>query len=210
METHILRQIRLLKLYAASMTLAFAALCFTALTSSPTNQKFGEIDVQRINIVDNHGKPQLVISNKDRFPQPIVDGHELPRSTKPAGLVFYDEKGAETGGFVTSETKTSRVSLMAFDYGTGEVLDFGIEAANGEACTTQLRMVDPPPRGTKLEEAPSKQQTRMTLQNQNKDASITLADANGKDRIKLGVTQSGDAKIQIFDAHGKVLFSAPQ
>ena len=33
---------------------------------------FGEIDVERINLVEKDGKVRLVISNVDRFPQPIV------------------------------------------------------------------------------------------------------------------------------------------
>jgi hypothetical protein len=211
MENHILRQIRFLKLYAAAMTLAFGALCLTALSSSPAKQKFGEIDAQRINIVDDQGNRQLVISNQSRFPEPKINGQELKggRSIKPAGIVFYDTKGNETGGFVTSQTGSSRVSVVAFDHETGEVLDLGIESDN-DKCTASLRFVDPPPPATKLEDAAAKQQTRITLQNKNKDASITLADGDGKERIKLGVAPNGEAKIQILDAEGKAVFSVPQ
>lgn len=210
METQILKQIRLLELYAVAMTLAFAAICLTALTSSPTNQKFGEIDVKRINIVDDQGKRQLVISNRARFPDPVVDGHEVKRSVNPAGIVFYDAKGNETGGLVTSQTQSGRIALMAFDYATAEALDLGIETGNSDKYMAGFRINDPPPPGTKLEEAALKQQTRITVQSENRDASITLADANGKARIKLGVTRSGEAKILIVDAEGKIVFSAPQ
>jgi hypothetical protein len=212
MEARILKQIRFLKIYAAAMTLAFAALCLTALNSSPANTKFGDIDVNRINIVDHQGKRRLVISNEARFPEPVVEGHELKgaRRIKPAGIVFYDAKGNETGGLVTSQTESGRISLMAFDSATAEALDLGIETDDRDKYTAALRILDPSPPGTKLEEATSKQQTRITLQNKNKDASITLADANGKDRIKLGVASNGEAKIQILDEKGKVMFNAPQ
>ncbi len=194
------------------MTLAFAGLGLTALSSSPANKKFGEIDVNRINIVDEQGKRRLVISNEAKFPEPVINGHELKgaRSIKPAGIVFYDARGNETGGFVTSQTEAGRVSLMAFDSATAEALDLGIETDNGDRYTAALRILDPSPPGTKLEEAASKQQTRIALQNKKKDASITLADANGKDRIKLEVAANGEAKIQIVDEEGKVVFSAPQ
>ncbi len=212
METRILKQIRFLKIYAAAMTLALAALCLTALKPSPANKKFGEIDVQRINIVDEQGKRRLVISGEARFPEPVINGRELKgaRSIKPAGIVFYDARGSETGGLVTSQTESGRISLMAFDSATAEALDLGIVTDNGDKYTAALRILDPSPPGTKLEEAQSKQQTRITIQNKDKDASITLADANGKDRIKLGVNANGEAKIQIVDEEGKVIFSAPQ
>ena len=89
METRLLSQIRLLKVYAAAMTVALAVLCLSAFTPSAQKQKFKEIDAERINIVDAHGRRQLVIANKDRFPDPVVNGQELKgmRSVRPAGLV---------------------------------------------------------------------------------------------------------------------------
>lgn len=37
-----------------------------------------------------------------------------------------------------------------------------------------------------------------------------MADASGRDRIRLRVDQSGEARIEILDADGKVMFSAPE
>src|SRR5207302_10226300 len=133
MESKILSQLRLLKIYAAAMTVAFAVLCLTALTPSARKQKFKEIDAERINIVDAHGRRQLVIANKDRFPDPVVNGQELKgmRSVRPAGLVFYDAKGNEAGGLVTSQTERGKISLVAFDYATGAAMDLGSEESDG-------------------------------------------------------------------------------
>jgi hypothetical protein len=213
METKILRQIRLLKVYAAAMTVAFAALCLTAFTRSAQKQKFEEIDAQRINIVGAHGSRQLVIANKDRFPDPVINGQELKgmRSVRPAGLVFYDAKGNEAGGLVTSQTETGKISLVAFDYATGEAMDLGLEESDGgKKYSASFKIVDPPPPGTRIEEAGAKQQTRIAIQNENKDAQITLADADGKERIKLKVAANGAAGIQILDQDGKVVFTAPK
>src|SRR5207237_8496771 len=97
METRLLSQIRLLKVYAAAMTVALAVLCLSAFTPSAQKQKFKEIDAERINIVDAHGRRQLVIANKDRFRDPVVTGTVLKgvRSVRRAGLVRYEEKGDE-------------------------------------------------------------------------------------------------------------------
>jgi len=213
MESKILSQLRLLKIYAAAMTVAFAVLCLTAFTRSAQKQKFEEIDAERINIVDAQGSRQLVIANKDRFPDPVLNGQELKgmRSIRPAGLVFYDAKGSETGGLVTSQTKTGNHSLIAFDYATAEAIGFDrLESDDGKRYSASFEILDPPPPGTSIEEAATKHRTRIAIQNENKDAQITLADADGKERIKLKVAADGSASIQILDHDGKVVFTAPK
>ena len=213
MESKILSQLRLLKIYAAAMTVAFAVLCLTALTPSARKQKFEEIDAERINIVDAHGSRQLVIANKDRFPDPVLNGQELKgmRSIRPSGLVFYDAKGSEAGGLVTSQTKTGKHSVIAFDYATAEAIGFDVlESDDGKKYSAGFEVLDRPPPGTTLEEAGAKHRTRIAISNENKDAQITLADADGKERIKLKVAADGAASIQILDHDGKVVFAAPK
>jgi len=213
METRLLSQIRLLKVYAAAMTVALAVLCLSAFTPSAQKQKFKEIDAERINIVDAHGRRQLVIANKDRFPDPVVNGQELKgmRSVRPAGLVFYDAKGNEAGGLVTSQTESGKISLVAFDYATGEAMDLGLEESDGgKKYSASFKIVDPPPPEAKIEEAGAKQKTRITVQSENKDAEIALADADGKVRIRLKVAADGTASIQILDNDGKIVFTAPK
>ena len=204
MESKILSQLRLLKIYTGLMTVAFAVLCLTAFTRSAQKQQFEEIDAERINIVDAHGSRQLVISNKGRFPEPLVNGQELKggRSTRPAGLVFYDTKGEnEVGGLATFQTESGKNSLIAFDR---------FESDDGKKHSASFEILDPPPPGATIEEAGAKHRTRIAIQNENKDAQITLADADGKERIKLKVAADGSASIQIVDHDGKVVFTAPK
>jgi hypothetical protein len=213
METRILNQIRRLKIYAAAMTVAFAVLCLTAFTRSAQKQKFEEIDAERINIVDAHGSRQLVISNEDRFPEPVANGQEFKglRSIRPAGLVFYDRKRNEAGGLVTFQRESGQNSLIAFDYTTAEAVGFSrFQSDDGKHSSAGFEVLDPPPSGTTLEEAGAKHRTRIAISNENKDAEIMLADADGKERIKLKVAADGAASIQILDHDGKVVFSAPK
>ncbi len=57
----------------------------------------------------------------------------------------------------------------------------------------------------------AKQATRrIAIQNDCNDAEILLADASGKDRIRLRVDRAGDARIEVLDAEGRVVFSAPE
>jgi hypothetical protein len=213
METKILKQIRLLKIYSAAMTVAFAALCLTAFTGSAQKQAFKEIDAERINIVDAHGARHLVIANKERFPEPIVNGRELKgsRTIRPAGLIFYDAKGSEAGGLITFQADSGNNSLIAFDYARAEAIGFNqFESDDGKNSYAGFEVLDPPPLGATIQEAGAKHRARIAIQNENKDAQITLKDADGKDRIKLKVAADGAASIQILDHDGKVVFSAPK
>ena len=67
------KEIRFLKIYATVATLACAIVFLTAFASSKL-QKFDDIEVKRINVVDDDGKLRMVISNKDRQHHGIAAG----------------------------------------------------------------------------------------------------------------------------------------
>lgn len=65
----------------------------------PGDREFDEINVKRINIVGDDGRVQMVISNRERFPDPLVGGRTFKRRGFPMpGLVFYNSQGDECGG----------------------------------------------------------------------------------------------------------------
>ncbi len=202
-----------MEIYAAIMTLAFVGFFLTTLTQSHKIEKFQEIDVERINIVGGQGRKHLVISNPERCPDPVVNGKELKgmRSIKPSGLIFYDAKGNEVGGLATAQTAGGKISLIAFDWAMAEAIGFNRwESDDGKKHSASFLILDPPPPGVKIEEAASKQKTRVIIEDDNKDARIILSDAEGKERIKLLVDRKGEASIQILDKSGKVVFRAPK
>ncbi len=98
------REIRLLKMYAIGCTiLAVASLLGTALQAQDENDRFIEIDVERINVVEADGRLALVIANSQRLPGPILGGEELDKSfsqgrADSAGMLFVDPLGNEVGG----------------------------------------------------------------------------------------------------------------
>ena len=67
MDPQIKRELRILKAYAAISSILLAVLIFSAAKTSQ-KVKFDEIDVERINIVEN-GKLRLTISNNERSPE---------------------------------------------------------------------------------------------------------------------------------------------
>jgi len=73
------------------------------------NQKFSEIDVERINIVEKDGTVKMIITNVERFPSSgdFVNGNEAHGSRqKTSGMLFFNEEGLECGGFIYSGQKT--------------------------------------------------------------------------------------------------------
>lgn len=60
-----------------------------------------EITVKRINIIDpTTGQVQMVMAGG--LPGPVVRGRQMERSIAPAGIIWHDGNGDESGGLVTA------------------------------------------------------------------------------------------------------------
>ena len=101
MKTQIEREVRFLKIYAAIATLVCAVFFFSAFVLQTKKQKFEEIDVERINLVEKDGKLRMVISNEERQHPGIVNGKIIPRKgQRPPGMIFFNHLGDEMGGLI--------------------------------------------------------------------------------------------------------------
>jgi hypothetical protein len=99
MDDRIRRELRLLKAYVVLSTLVFGALIVSAFRQQEQKQRFTEIDVERINVVEPNGSLRLVISNRARSIGPIYKGQPFgyPGGTRP-GMIFFNDEGTENGG----------------------------------------------------------------------------------------------------------------
>ena len=62
--------------------------------------KFEEIDVERINVREPDGTLRFTLTNKERMPEGLIRGQELPgRQIKSASFLYYNDDGTEMGGF---------------------------------------------------------------------------------------------------------------
>ena len=101
MESKLEKEVRLLKAYAIAATLLCVVLIFSAFTLQNRPQKFAEIDVERINIVEKDGKLRMVISNQERQHPGIVNGKIIERKgPRPPGMIFFNHLGDEMGGLI--------------------------------------------------------------------------------------------------------------
>jgi hypothetical protein len=226
------RDLRLLKAYAAASTVAIAFLTGAAfLQSAPIRQKFGEIDVERINVVDKDGRPRLVIANAERQAVTVIDGKQiLPNRKRDAGLIFFNDEGDEDGGMTWSgrtengvaradaglsfdqykqdETVTLRYSQSGNDRQAGLTVADRPDASLGIAVRLNEAKTDAERAKVRQELVDSGalgSRPRMFAgKDQSGTAKVTLSDATGKARLLLSVDKAGAAKIEFLDAAGKI------
>lgn len=86
------KRLRFLEIYAAVSLIIFGVLAFTAFKQS--KQKFTEIDVERLNLVEKNGQLRMVIANAGRMPDPIINGKAF-KTERPPGMIFYNGLGGK-------------------------------------------------------------------------------------------------------------------
>ena len=202
------------------------------------NQRFEEIDVERINIVEKDGSTRMVISNKERSPGPIQRGQAFgyPGGTR-AGMIFYNDEGTENGGLIFSgekrNGKVTAVGSLTFDqYEKDQTIALQYVDDSGKRRTgltitdypTTMSGMEIDEKRKALEEMPdgpekTKAQDeirqyspkfRMYIgRGRNGSSLLELADAKGKSRLRLVVDMSGAARIEFLDENGQVTFSLP-
>lgn len=139
MEDRIRGELRMLKAYAVITTLVLAVLIVSAFRQDAQNQRFSEIDVERINVVEPDGKLRMVISNRARSIGPIYKGQPFgyEGGTRP-GMIFFNDEGTENGGLTFTGRElpdgTYQASTgMSFDqFNQDQVVVLNYSDNNGE------------------------------------------------------------------------------
>jgi hypothetical protein len=141
------KEVRFLKIYAVVTTLLFAVLVFSAFQQANQKNKFTELDVERINIVEKDGKLKMVISNSERQHPGIIDGKTLSRQ-RPAGMLFFNDRGDECGGLsFNGDQKDGKVAQArcSLSIGSSKIKLLGCSMVKATGSTMQvLRVWDRP------------------------------------------------------------------
>jgi|SRR5215510_824143 len=136
------RDVRFLKRYAVATTGLMLMMGVGAFVRPPRHEKFTEIDVERINVMEPDGKYRLVISNRPRSIGPIYKGKPFgyEGGGRP-GLIFFNDEGTENGGltFTGARDKDGRYQSllhMSFDqFNQDQVLNLDYGDNNGRRTT---------------------------------------------------------------------------
>jgi hypothetical protein len=237
MAIKIEKEVRLLKTYAVVATLFCTIFLLSAFVLQGKKQKFEEIDVERINVVEKDGKLKMVISNAQRQHPGSVDGKLIPReSGRPAGMIFFNERGDEVGGLIFSgDTGKERYGSLTFDKFRGDQTIafqhlentegnyFAGLSFNDENITTPDRtakvdaikkLPDEAARKAAFKEMQDRGEflvNRLSIgRGRNKSSFISLSDSKGRERIQISVTADGKPGINFLDENGKVTYRLPE
>jgi hypothetical protein len=234
------REVRFLKLYAAASSFCLLLLCLAAFQQSPAEkQRFTEIDVERINVVEPDGTLRMVIANRPRSPGPVMRGQPFayPGGSRP-GMIFYNDEGSETGGLIFSGRRNpdgtyEAVGSLTFDqYEQDQIIALQYIDSNGqrrhglqildrsEAVLTRevarwdsIQAMPPgPARDSALVQLRVDYPVAQRVyvgRGRNRAAALTLGDPQGRTRLRLTVDSLGVARMEFLDAEGKVTYSLP-
>lgn len=100
------RRVRFLTAHAAGSVVLISLLLLGGFRQAPQKQRFTEIDVERINIVEPDGRFAVVIANEKRLPGNIIDGLEYTARSGAGGIIFYNSEGDESGGLIHSSARS--------------------------------------------------------------------------------------------------------
>lgn len=194
-------------LVASSSTLG--VLLLTAATTDNRPARFAEIDVERINVITADGRKEMVIANRDRIPDPIIEGKQVVRSgPKRPGLVFYNSVGDENGGLIFDgklDDKGRPLAGMHFSmdrFDGDQRLSLGHYETNG-TMESGLKLYD---RGLAKEYGPVREAYENAAPEPEKDALFKRwKDAGGQqtNRLFVGKTRGQSSAVILADASGK-------
>lgn len=220
------RDVKFLKIYALGATLlpAVALLCAFGKPDKPV--RFGEINVERINLVERDGTVKMIMSNKARFPQGVtIDGQHIDYARTNPGMLFYNEKGEECGGLIFGgkKDKDGQVSAgghLSFDrFGQDQVIALNYQQ-QGSNYQAGLTFSDAPEESMAVTEAKYKNATpeeqkqaqregKLGLQRRmfvgttmGRSSALVMADQRGETRLML-VANTDQSLLDFKDSQGR-------
>lgn len=236
-EKKIEKDVRFLKMYAGIITVLFSVMLLSAFSAS-RNQKFEEINVERINVVEKDGKLKMVIANKARQHPGQVDGkyYKEREGQRPAGMIFFSERGDEIGGLIfDGNDGEGQGGSLTFDKFRGDqTIQFTHqEGKNGDYFAglivndQNIPLSDFMKKMEEINKLPTKEAAdaaykemrdkgelatnRLLIgKTRDKNSYISLKDAKGKARIEISVEPNGNPKLNFLDESGKVIYSLPE
>ena len=157
---------------------------------------------------------------------------------KPPGITFFNDAGDEAGGLKIRGDRTAGPSArrhLLFDQQRGDQV-LGLISDENDAGRTagmtvwdrpdvplvelveryqRLQATEPGPERTKLQAefdacCAGFGATRVFVgKTRDRDATLALADAKGRERLRLVVTAAGDARVEFLDEQGRVSTALP-
>ncbi|MBI6119119.1 hypothetical protein ACFFU9_04095 [Mariniflexile ostreae] len=184
--------------YAGIVTVAFLILFYSFKT---LDQKFEEITVKRINIVDDNGINRMVISNQERMEPPILLGKKYKRALNPAGIIFYNEKGDECGGIAISKNPDTGTYALAFDYDNADAIGLLTQQNNNTNMYKSGIVINDKDLSGKI----GSNTNRINLMTTNGNSSLVINGPDEKPRIIISVDSIGNPLFKMLNGEGEII-----
>lgn len=163
------------------------------------------ITAKRIDIVGDDGTIRMTLSANT--PPPIIDGIQYDRAFGVSGLILYDAKGSERGGFGVADMPGGTTAVLALDHPAMDAIGWRVLPDGSVAFVINQAppLIREPGLDNRL--VPGVQTpTRVKLSvAADGTPAVALSDANDQARLRMTVTPEGYGAIEFLDATGKVI-----
>ena len=219
---------RALGTYAAVMTAVAAWACLGG--TAPPSTRFDTIDVKRINVRENNGTLRMIIAGRDNIGGLIIGDREYPHPNRTeAGMIFFNDEGAENGGLVFDGRlvagkptnggsltfdrwhQDQTIQMTSVEDGANRHAGFIVNDRPDQPMRferlEQVRAMPPgPSRDEALREAGLSNAQRVYLGSTvDRGAELSLRDALGRRRLVLRVEPDGYPSVSFLDAQGRIV-----
>ncbi|AZA80973.1 hypothetical protein C1637_10780 [Chryseobacterium lactis] len=230
----LIKEVRILKIYAFSLTIVCILFSILAFKNQSSNERFKEIDVERINIVEKDGTLKMVISNKERQHPGMSNHKSMKPRDREAGLIFFNSLGDECGGLVydanekgsgmvysVDQRKTDQIMQLQYFESPGKEKnrvyglklwdrpdDFPLEAVI--RFDDSIKKLNDPAITKKAyaklrEEGKLGSERFFAGKTANGDVGVFIRDNKGKVRLKLYVDKNNQTHVETLDENGNVV-----
>lgn len=213
------KELAFLRTYALA-TAAGVLIVISSAFKKSGNERFSEIDVERINIIEKDGTVKMVITNVGRFPNgkdQINNRATNADRKKRSGMLFFNEDGIECGGFIYDGQKKANghsagLSLTYDQYDGDQVMQLltqDYQKGNDRFVASTLAFNDRPAKESQQKTHEIMEELKKLEQKDPKAMEQKLAEyekqglLGGVPRVMLGKTRSQNNGLFLFDDKGK-------
>lgn len=213
------REVIFLRTFAFCTVASLMALSLSSFKKNG-NQRFTEIDVERINIIEKDGTVKMMLTNVDRFPNGTTTINNRPTTEdrkKRSGMLFFNEDGMECGGFIYDGAKdknghSSGLSLTYDQYDGDQVMQLltqDYQEGDKRMVSSSLAFNDRPAKESQIKTAAIMKELDALRKTDPKEMQRKLKEyeqqelVGGVPRVLLGKTRSQNNGLFLFDNQGK-------
>ncbi|MBV7532471.1 hypothetical protein [Chitinophaga sp. sic0106] len=207
------RKVNFLMYYAVISTSIFLVFILSSFVGRDKNLTADELTVKRITVVGEDNIPRMVLSNETRQHSGRMEGKDIPKRDRPAGIIFFTNRGDECGGIVAATTTKDGsvnhgMSFTMDNYHDDQVIQLLNDETyeNGKAEVSRGLMFNEYPVGSNLMDRMAKtKELEKIADPKERDAKIgELWNKEGaKRRMFIGRNVNADAGVFLYDAKGK-------